>query len=84
MCLAIPGKLISVTDAQPLLRTGKVSFGGVFREVNMALVPEASVGDYLLVHAGIAIGIIDEREAERVFDYFGESARCDDSEERLS
>jgi hydrogenase expression/formation protein HypC len=84
MCLAVPGKLLSVTDAQPLLRTGKVSFGGVLREVNMALVPEATIGDYLLVHAGIAIGIIDEKEAERVFDYLEESARSDDSEERLS
>lgn len=69
MCLAVPGKLVSVTEDEPLLRLGKVEFGGIHREVSLAVLPEARVGDYVLVHVGIAISRIDEREAERVFEY---------------
>jgi hydrogenase expression/formation protein HypC len=69
MCLAIPGKILSFTDAQPLMRLGKVSFGGIVKEVNLTYVPAAQVGDYVIVHVGFAISIIDEREAARVFDY---------------
>jgi hydrogenase expression/formation protein HypC len=59
MCLAIPGKLVStVGDGE--LRLGVVDFGGVSREANLAFVPEAVVGDYLLVHVGFAISVIDE------------------------
>jgi len=52
-----------------MLRTGKVSFGGSLREVSLACVPEAKVGDYLLVHVGLAIQIVDEAEARQVFTY---------------
>ncbi len=52
-----------------MLRTGKVSFGGSLREVSLACVPEAKVGDYLLVHVGMAIQIVDEAEAREVFSY---------------
>ena len=69
MCLAVPGKLLSVSGNEPIMRTGRVSFGGIVKEVNLACVPEAGVGDYVLVHVGCAIGRIDEREAMRVFDY---------------
>jgi hydrogenase expression/formation protein HypC len=69
MCLAIPGKLLSIAGDDPLTRTGKVSFGGVLKEVNLAYVPEAKVDDYLIVHVGFAISIVDEEEANRVFDY---------------
>ncbi|MGC8744700.1 MAG: HypC/HybG/HupF family hydrogenase formation chaperone [Verrucomicrobiia bacterium] len=69
MCLAIPGKIISVTGEDPLERTGKVSFGGVIKEVNLAYVPEAGIGDYVIVHAGFAISKVDEKEAEEVFNY---------------
>jgi hydrogenase expression/formation protein HypC len=67
MCLAIPGQVISRTDGDPLLRTGKVRFGGVIKEVSLACVPDAAVGDYVLVHAGLAISKVDEEEAGRVF-----------------
>ncbi len=53
----------------PLERTGKVSFGGVIKEVSLAYVPEAGVGDYVIVHAGFAISKVDEKEAEEVFNY---------------
>ena len=74
MCLAVPGKLLSVTGDEPLMRTGKVSFGGIIKEVNLACVPEAVVGDYVLVHVGFAISRLDEQEAMRVFEYLKEMA----------
>ncbi|MCT7990782.1 HypC/HybG/HupF family hydrogenase formation chaperone [Laspinema olomoucense] len=71
MCLAIPGQIISISDdAEPLMRTGKVSFGGVVKTVNLAYVPEAKVGDYAIVHVGFALSIIDEGEAQETLDYF--------------
>jgi len=69
MCLAIPGEIMSISGDDPMSRTARVSFGGIAREVNLAFVPEARVGDYVLVHAGFAISIIDESEARQVFDY---------------
>jgi hydrogenase expression/formation protein HypC len=65
MCLAIPGRLEKITvELDETFRIGNVSFDGVIKEVNLALVPEAKIGDYLLVHVGAAIGIIDEEEAK--------------------
>jgi len=69
MCLAVPGRLLSITGDDPLMRTGKVSFGGILKEVNLACVPEAKIGDYVIVHAGLAISILDEEEAARTLDY---------------
>lgn len=69
MCLAVPGKVLSITGNQPLARAGKVSFGGIVKEVNLACVPEAAIGDYVIVHVGCAISKIDEEEAKRVFEY---------------
>lgn len=66
MCLAVPGKIISIHNQEdPLLRTGKVSFGGVIKEVSLAYVPEAKVDDYAIVHVGFALSILDPQEAER-------------------
>jgi hydrogenase expression/formation protein HypC len=65
MCLAIPGKLEKIiVELDEIFRIGSVSFEGVIKEVNLALVPEAQIGDYLLVHVGAAIGIINEEEAK--------------------
>jgi len=72
MCLAVPGKIIELTEDEPLARLGKVDFGGMIKTINISLVPEAGVGDYVLVHVGVAIGRIDEREALRVFEYLRE------------
>ena len=69
MCLAVPGKLVSVDDAPSLMRSGKVNFGGILKEVNLAYVPEAKLGDYVLVHVGFALSIVDEGEAQQVFEY---------------
>lgn len=70
MCLAIPGKVTAITgQLDETFRVGKVSFGGIFKEVNLSMVPEAKIGDYVLVHVGVAIGIIDEAEAHKTFEY---------------
>ena len=69
MCLAVPGKILSIEGADPVFRTGKVSFGGIVKQINLAYVPEASVDDYVLVHVGFAISTIDEEEANQVFEY---------------
>jgi hydrogenase expression/formation protein HypC len=72
MCLAVPGKIIELTEDEPLARVGKVDFGGMVKTINLSLVPEAGLGDYVLVHVGVAIGRVDEREALRVFEYLRE------------
>lgn len=72
MCLAVPGRIISATEDGPLTRVGRVDFEGVVREVNLAVVPEAGIGDYVLVHVGVAIARIDQVEAARVFEYLRE------------
>lgn len=69
MCLAVPGRLEKVAiELDETFRIGVVSFEGIIKEVNLALVPEAKIGDYLLVHVGAAIGIIDEEEAKRTME----------------
>ena len=72
MCLAIPGKVESITETSPLERVGQVRFGGILKTVNLAFVPEAGQGDYVLVHVGVAISKIDEDEAQEVFRYLEE------------
>jgi hydrogenase expression/formation protein HypC len=69
MCLAIPGKIESITGDDPLSRMGKVNFGGILKEACLAYVPEAQVGDYVIVHVGFALSRLDEDEAQKVFDY---------------
>lgn len=80
MCLAIPGKLISVqnTDDDEIFRTGKVSFDGITKDVNLSMVPEACVGDYILVHVGIAISVVDEEEALKTLIYIKEAGELAD------
>ena len=72
MCLAIPGQLLDIKGDDPLMRSGRVSFGGIVKEINLAYTPEAKINDYVLVHVGFAISIIDEVDAERVFSYLDE------------
>jgi hydrogenase expression/formation protein HypC len=72
MCLAVPGKIVSIEGEDSVFRTGRVDFSGVVKQVNLAYVPEAKIGDYVLVHVGFAINIIDEDEAQKVFEYLRE------------
>ena len=71
MCLAVPGKIISITESDdPLMRSGKVSFGGVVKEVSLAYLAEAEVDDYVIVHVGFALSIVDPHEAENTLSYW--------------
>ena len=79
MCLAVPGRIESIDGMDPLERRGRVDFGGIRREVQLAFVPEAELGDWVLVHVGIAVSRIDEAEAEQVL---SELASIDDLESR--
>jgi hydrogenase expression/formation protein HypC len=76
MCLGIPGR---ITEIQPdgLMPMGKVDFGGAIREVCLAYVPEAGVGDYVVVHVGFAISKIDEEEARQSFELMKEAGILD-------
>jgi hydrogenase expression/formation protein HypC len=69
MCLAIPGKIVSIDSDDPVVRRGRVEFGGVIREVSLACVPEAVVGDYVLVHAGFALNVVDEEQARLTLEF---------------
>jgi len=69
MCLGVPGKVVEMIDESPLGMTmARVSFGGIVKEVCLAYVPEAQVDDYVIVHAGFALNVIDEEEAMEVFE----------------
>jgi hydrogenase expression/formation protein HypC len=72
MCLAIPGKIVSVSGDEPLERSGRIDFGGILKTASLAYVPEAVVGDYVIVHVGFAISRLDEAEAQKVFEYLKE------------
>lgn len=69
MCLAVPGRLAAIIGDDAFVRNGKVDFAGVVKEVSLALLPDANVGDYVLVHAGFAISVLNEKEAVRSFEY---------------
>jgi len=72
MCLAVPGKIISIEEADAVFRNGRVDFAGIVKNVNLSYVPEAKIGDYVVVHVGFALSIVDEEEARQVFDYLRE------------
>lgn len=72
MCLAVPGQVLHIADDP--LRTAAVSFGGVTKTVSLALVPEATVGDYVIVHVGFAISKLNEDEARRTLEVYAELA----------
>ncbi len=65
MCLAVPGQVLAIAGDDPLTRSARVAFGGIVKEIALAFVPEARVGDYVLVHAGVAIAVLDPEEAAR-------------------
>ncbi len=68
MCLAVPGQILSIDETDPLLRNARVSFSGMVKEVSLAMTPEAHVGQYVTVHAGLAISVVDEEEAAYILD----------------
>jgi hydrogenase expression/formation protein HypC len=66
VCLAIPGKVLEIQEQGPL-RSARVQFGGIVRQVSLNFVPEAGLGDYVMVHVGFAISVVDAEEAERTY-----------------
>ena len=78
MCLAVPGKVLSVVDGDPAFRTANVDFCGVRRIVNLAFTPEVVAGDFVLVHVGFAISTVDEEEAARTYAYLAQIGALED------
>ena len=79
MCLAIPGKITKIESKfDGLVRMAKVSFGGIIKEASLEMVPQAKEGDYVLVHVGVAISVVDEVEAKRTFQYLEEMGEVED------
>ena len=72
MCLAVPGRFESISGDDPIVRMAKVSFGGVVKDVSLAYVPEAVVGDWVIVHVGFALNRLDEDEARKIFEILNE------------
>lgn len=72
MCLAVPGKIISISNNDPLFRSGSIDFSGIIKEVSLVYVPEADINDYVIVHAGFALSIVDEQEAQASLQAFQE------------
>ena len=70
MCLAVPGKLLTVAGEDPLLRMGTVDFGGIRKDISLAYVPDARAGEYVIVHVGFAIEVLDEESAQRTLELF--------------
>jgi hydrogenase expression/formation protein HypC len=81
MCLAIPGKIESITGDDPLSRMGRINFGGIVKEACLAYVPEAQIGNYVIVHAGFALSRVDEDEAKKVFEYLKRMQELDELKE---
>ena len=81
MCLSIPGKLVAITaELDETFRIGEVDFDGIKKEVNLAMVPDANIGDYVLVHVGAAISVVDEKEAKITFELIKKMGEMDDLE----
>ena len=79
MCLAIPGKIKSIDFLYGgTVKMAKVSFGGIIKEASLEIIPEAEVGDYVLVHVGVAISKVNEEEANKVFGYLKEAGELDE------
>lgn len=81
MCLAVPGKVIELSGTDGPMQQARVSFGGVVKEVSLAYVPEARVGDYVMVHTGFALSVVDEQEANEVLAYLEQLAAEDEAED---
>lgn len=78
MCLGVPGKVVEILQDPTGMNMGKVSFGGIVKEVCLAYTPDVEAGDYVVVHVGFAISSIDESEAEKVFAYLREMGELEE------
>jgi hydrogenase expression/formation protein HypC len=78
MCLAVPGRIVQISGEDPYLRTGRVNFGGIVKQVSLACVPEARIDDYVLVHVGMALSVVDPKEAAEVFSFLEQMGELDE------
>ena len=79
MCLAVPGQVVAIApEPDPALRRGTVDFAGVRKDVSLAFTPDVLVGEYVLVHVGFALSVLDEAEARRVFDTLREMGELEE------
>jgi hydrogenase expression/formation protein HypC len=81
MCLAVPGKILSI-QGEDFARTARVSFGGIVKDVSLAYVPEAREGEYVIVHVGFAISVVDEAEALQTFQYLKRIGELEELDEK--
>ncbi len=83
MCLAVPGRIVSIEEGpNDLDRAGRINFGGVIKKANLSYVPEAGVGDYVIVHVGFAISRLNEEEANQTLEYLREINELNELKER--
>lgn len=80
MCLAVPGQIVSI-EGEGDLRMARVNFGGIVKDVNLAYVPEAKTGEYVIVHVGFALSVVDEDEAKRTLGYLQELGELEELRE---
>ncbi|RME93617.1 MAG: HypC/HybG/HupF family hydrogenase formation chaperone [Bacteroidetes bacterium] len=79
MCLAIPGKIKAIEEKfDGMVRMAQIQFGGISKEASLDMVPQAKIGDYVLVHVGVAISIVNEEEAQKTFKYLEEIGEIDE------
>ena len=81
MCLAVPGMITNISGDDPMTRMGRIDFGGIFKEVCLAYVPEATVGQYVIVHVGFAISVLDPDEAAKTLEYLSEMGELSELQE---
>jgi len=81
MCLAVPGKILSISG-EDFAKMARVSFGGIVKEISLAYVSEACEGQYVLVHVGFAISIVDEAEAMRTFEVLRQMGELEELESK--
>jgi hydrogenase expression/formation protein HypC len=82
MCLAIPGKVLSIEEATGAVRMAEISFGGIIKRASLEILPEAKEGDYVLVHVGVALSKVDEEEAHKIYQFlkdFGELSEIENA-----
>lgn len=85
MCLAIPGKIEEITNQlDDTFRIGKVAFGDIKKEINLSMVPEAKEGDYVMVHVGVAISVVNEEEANKTFVLLKQMGELNDLDSSIS
>jgi len=79
MCLAVPGKVVTIDDSNPELRMAKVNFSGIIKDICIQWLPEVKIGDYVLAHVGMAINILDEEEALETISLIRELGEIDEN-----